>query len=703
MPDLSKFSDDEMVTSGALEIPDGSRIEPAEDPPISVKLDPSFPDSPHGIIIADLEDMMRASRRHIAQREVDWDDIDKSMRLYVDPDEGARLAAKRKSSDTRENPFDRPVRIPLMFATTMTRTAHIFGVLNSRDPYIHLQPRESGDFKGARLHEVVAAYDMEMSRITLQTWQAILSAEKYGFGIWFDTWEQDYGQIPSTADELGLSPELAQILGIPTTDTYGLTREWNNVRCIDPRKFLPDPAYPICDVQRMGYVGHFDQVSWLYINERRMDKDQGPYFNVDLARKQSSDISNRGRYDARAVDGGYTEDGYERRYPVLNLVRFQKKIIPKEWGLSPTTEPEIWWFEATADAQLNSLRTIVRAHKIPFAHNQYSYSVGELEYDEHSPFQPGMAQMIMGLQYIGDWFLNSNAANMRKMINDQVIYNDDLISRVDMNTPGPAKHIRLTQRGKSLHERGIMPINAMYGQFAITDVTQGHMNFVQMLLPMVQRMASTPDTLQGMPLPSKRTLGEVEAVSQNASMRLGVAAQLLDEQLIKPVAERLVSNRQQLTSIDQYFRIAGRLAQEFGVEPMLIRPEDLAGNYDYIVRTPTMPSDPARQAALYGSVLQILAGAPQLMNPGVDGRAINPQALFEEFLKASGISHFDQFYVQVAPPQPGALLPGQAAPKQGGAPPGNQAPGGMIDDQELARQVEMGNLVPLNSVTGGQF
>jgi hypothetical protein len=703
MPDMSRFADDEMVTEGALKLPEGSTIESAPEPPLSVKMDPSFPNSPHDRIISDLEDKVRASRRHIEQRSVDWDDIDKAMRLYVDPEEGARLAAKRKSGDMRENPFDRPIRIPLMFSTVMTRVAHIHSVLNGRDPFLHLQPRESGDFRGARLHEVIAAYDMEMSKIALQSWQATLSAEKYGFGIWYDTWEQDYGQIPSTAEELGLSPEMAAILNIPTTDTYGLTREWNNVRAIDPRKFLPDPSFPIVDVQRMGYVGHVDQVSWLYINERRMDRDQGPYINVDLARKQAVELSTRGRYDARSVDGSYSEDGYERKYPLLNLVRIQMKIIPSEWGLSMSNDPEIWWFEVTADAQLTSLRTIVRCHKGPCAHNQFTYSVGESEYDEHAPFQPGMAQMVLGLQYIGDWFLNSNAANMRKMINDQVIYNDDLISRVDMNTPGPAKHIRLTQRGKSLHERGIMPISAMYGQLMITDVTQGHMNFVQMLLPMTQRMASTPDTLQGMPLPSKRTLGEVEAVSQNASMRLGIAAQLLDEQLIRPMAERLVSNRQQFTSVEQYFRIAGRLAQEFGQEPMLIRPEDLAGNYDYIVRTPTMPSDPARQAALYGSVLQILSGAPQLMNPGPDGRAINPQAIFEEFLKASGISHFDQFYIQVAPPPQGALLPGQAAPKQGGAPPGNQVPSGMINDEELARQVEMGNLVALNSVTGGQF
>lgn len=680
-------------------------LEVMPDPPLSVRMDPEFRDSPHNEIRSELQRMVLASRRHIEQRSVDWDDVDRGMRLYVDADEGARLANKLKDNpnNRREMPFDRPFRIPLMYATVMTRVAHIHSVLNGRDPFIHLQPRESGDFRGARLHELVAAYDMEMSRIMLQTWMGVLSAEKYGFGIWYDTWEQDYGQIPSTAEELGIAPELAEMLGIPTEDTYGLTKEWNNVRAIDPRQFLPDPAFPIVDVQRMGYVGHTDLLSWLYLNERRIEDDHGPYFNVDLARQHSSGAMDRLRYDDRSVDGGYTQDAYERKYPVIPLVRIQWKIIPRDWKLSESTDPEIWWFEATANRDITQLQTIVRAHKGPCAHNQYTYSVGETEYDEHAPFQPGMAQNIMGMQYAGDWFTNSHATNMRKIVNDQVIYNDDLISRVDINTPGPAKHIRLTQKGKNLHERGIMPIQQMYGQFAITDVTQAHMGFVQQLLPMTQRMASTPDTLQGMPLPSKRTLGEVEAVQQNASLRLGIAAQLFDEQVIKPMAERLVSNRQQFTSIDQYFRINPRATQEFGIEPLLIRPEDLAGGYDYIVRTPTMPADPARQAALYGSVLQILANAPQLMNPNAQGRALNPQAIFEEFLRASGITHFDQFYTQVAPPPQGAPLPGQSPQVQGGAPPQNQAPGGMIDDQELARQVEMGNMVPLASVTGGML
>ena len=149
---------------------------------------------------------------------------------------------------------------------------------------------------------------MEMSGIEGQTWQSVISNEKYGFAVWYDSWEQDYGNIPSTAEELGLDEGLAQALGIPTEDTYGLLREWNNVRSIDPRHFLPDPAFPVCDVQNMGYVGHTDYLNWMYMEERRIDQDQGPYFNVDLARKYKAGTFDRREWDSRSVDGEYMQD-----------------------------------------------------------------------------------------------------------------------------------------------------------------------------------------------------------------------------------------------------------------------------------------------------------------------------------------------------------------------------------------------------------
>ena len=69
-----------------------------------------------------------------------------------------------------------------------------------------------------------------------------------------------------------------------------------------------------------------------------------------------------------------------------------------------------------------------------------------------------------------------------------------------------------------------------------------------------------------------------------------------------------------------------------------------------------MAPDPARQTAVWGQLLQVLAQAPQLMNPDETGQALDPIAVFDEFIRANGINYIDQFKKQVQP------MPGQAGP-----------------------------------------
>jgi hypothetical protein len=290
-----------------------------------------------------------------------------------------------------------------------------------------------------------------------------------------------------------------------------------------------------------------------------------------------------------------------------------------------------------------------------------------------------------------NWLTGSHITNARKVINDQIIYNDDLIDPYDMANPGPAKHIRLTRRGKRMQEMGQMRIQDMYGQLMVTDITKQHLETTTAIFQAFQRMSATPDTMQGMPLPTKRTLGEVQAVSQAATLRLGVAAQILDLGLVKPFADRLISNRQQFTSMTKYYRLAGRLIEQLGAEQLEIKPEDLAGEYDYIAHTPTMAPDPARQTAIWGQLLTMLAQAPQLMNPDTEGKVLNPVAVFDEFVRSAGINYLDQFKVQVQ--QEGMPLPGQLPPdaQTGASQPGVET----RSEEQIEKGVQSGNMIPL--------
>jgi hypothetical protein len=655
--------------------------------PLSERLDPKSP--LHGRLISELQNMVRSSEQHIEQRYDDWERVDEQMRLYLDIDRPARRGDKSEDTSKKNMPYKDSISMPLIYSTVMTRVAVLYSQLTARLPHIHLEGRGSEDMMGARIHEAMAEYDMEQTEIDLQIWQGLMDVERYGMAIWYDTWEEKFGYKPRT----GISPLETLLLGgeEPEERQYAKIKEWNNVRCIDPRDFRPDPNVPVSQVQEMNFVGHKDYQNYLWYAERRLEDKSGPFFNLKAARDVQTGARNDRNVDGRWESGEY-RDNQLFRYPNLPVVHFQWKLIPKDWGLSPNENPEIWWISVVDQA---STSIIIRAHRSVYAHGEFTYGVAQPDLDQHAPFVPGMGQQLIGIQDTANWLVNSHIVQAKKIINDQVIFNDDLIDPVDMASPGPAKHIRLTKRGKRAQEMGQMKIGDMYGQFGMVDVTKQHLETVQFLFPQAQRMAATPDTIQGMPLPTKRTLGEVEQVNQSATLRLGQASSLFDKQLIGPMARRLVANRQQFTSMPVAVRLTGRLIEQMseyanGATQIEIGPDDLAGNYDYIAHTPTMAPDPSRMTALWGQLLQVLAQAPQLMNPDPEtGEAIDPHAVFDEFVRSAGVNYLDQFKKTIQP------MPGQAGPGQ--MPPDQPAVGGQASAQtpeQTLKAAQSGTALP---------
>lgn len=642
--------------------------------PISERL--SSEGALHGKLIHELQIMIRASESHIEQRYDDWDRVDEQMRLYLDLERPKYEGDKGENPNKKNMPYRDSIAMPIIYSTVMTRVAVINSQLTSREPRIHYEGRGSEDMVGARTHEAMAQYDLEQSKIDMQIWQAVMDTERYGMAVWYDTWEEEYGYV----EKPGLTPLEILLMGErdeADAREFKKVKEWNNIRTIDPRDFRPDPNVPIAEPQSGNFIGHKDYQNVLWYKERQIEDRKGAFFNIEKARRVVAGQGNDRMTDGRWMDGQYLNQT-DQKYPNLPVVHLQWRIIPKDWGLSENTNPEIWWFSVVDQANAS---IIIRAHRSVYGHGQFTYAVAQPDRDAHAPFVPGLGQQLIGIQDTANWLVNSHIVQAKKIINDQVIFNDDLIDAVDMATPGPAKQVRLTKRGKRLQEMSQMKISDMYGQFGMVDVTKQHLETVQFLFPQAQRMAATPDTIQGMPLPTKRTLGEVEQVNQSATLRLGQSASLIDKQLMLPIAIRLVANRQQFTSMEVTVRLVGRLAMQLeeatgGKSQITVGPDDLAGNYDYIPHTPTMAPDPARQTAVWGQLLQVLAQAPQLLNPDpVTGEAIDPVAVFDEFVRSAGINYLDQFKKTVQP-MPGQAGPGQMPPEQPavGGQPGAMSP-----------------------------
>lgn len=648
-----------------------------EDQPLSVRL--ASGTEMHGKLCAALKDIIRDAERHVRQRYDDWDQVDQFNRLYIDLSAPATLGDKSKDDSRKEMPFKGQVAVPLIYHIIQTRVAHNFNLLTSTDPFAHLESYSSEGFRKSRLMEARLAKDCRDSMIDHQVWQALYDVERYGICMWKLGWVETYEVVPAhkvydpmTLFQRGIAPDQP----IEQVRTQG--NRWSTV---DPRNMILDSAVPSSQWYNMEYIGDWAYMNWLELDAGRLERHQGPYFNVDEARHQKRDYRRRND-DGRWMEGTY---GHKSRdpHPLLEVANIQWKLIPSEWGLSPASEQEIWQFSVVNE------ELIVRAHKLEQGDGrQFTYYTAHGDLDMHSPWVPGTGQLLLGLQRFDNWIINSHITNTKKTVNDRTIINDDLINKSDFASPNPGQIVRMTREGKMLHKTGRLGINQMYGQLQITNVTAQHLEMHQQVIQTAQRLAATPDSVTGMPLPTKRTLGEIENLSNSAVMRIGTTAQLIDGQLIGPAMLAGVENIKRFADVKELVMLTGRLVGQLGAESMMdpfmgIRGQDLQGDYEYMVRTPTMAKDPAREGATWGHIMQILSSAPQLLNPMPDGRALNPHAIFNELVRSLGVDYFDQFYFQTQP-MPPPMVAGSS----------EVTPGQPMGPEQLMAGVQAGNLVP---------
>lgn len=640
----------------------------------------------HQEMLSILNGMILDSQRFIENRSDDWDEIDSQNRLCMDLTKKRRNADRSRDAEKKELPFDGAIVIPVSRSVLTTRAVVIYSIMAQTQPFAHLQGVEGTDHYGARLLEACIERDFRLSNLPVQLWQLIINADKYSFGVWYADWReifkevevQKYAQIPLLSGLIGLKNKYEKVQRV--------VKQWTNIESINPRRFLPDPSVPIGECARKGlYIGHSRDVNWLSLAERRKSEGRGPYFNVDIAKTASPNYKrDQGKTDFGSLSN--TRSTLDTHYPDLEVHSIQMKLIPKNHKLSDSDRMEIWEFEVAGN------KAIISAERVKNPLERFTYGVGQFEPDMHAPFTPGVGTDVIGGHNLINWLSNSTVANEKKILNDQLIVNDDLFVKADMESTSPGRRVRLSKKGKILHERGLMRLDDMYSQMRMTDITGQHLQTAQNIFSFVQRMASTPDTIQAMPLPTKRTLGEVQGISSQAGVALGVAAGLLDAQVVEPVVEIMVANRQSRMTMEEAVLVAGQRKAQQGAQAVMVDKYKIQGQYDYIPRTTTMPPDPSRNLSMWMQIMQMVTSG-MLPVQQIFGKQLNLHKFVEEILFQMGINYFEEF-----------LVDGQDVQQLG--PEVSQAPGvsGMggemqaevMSNEEIEKGINAGNMVPLS-------
>jgi len=665
----------------AERLPDTRPVETvADSAPLSARLQYGTPF--HAELLGRLVQRRQLSERHISTRYDDWNQVNDHINFFIDLTRNAKKADKTVDTSGKEMPFQRAIVIPAAYATLMVRLTTLMTIYSARDPMIQVEGRGPEDMNTAKVIEGVLAYDLQRMKSALVLYGAMQDAEKYGLGIVQDTWDVEPGwqtkRLPLLPGALGqMQQAVMRRLGIePTSREWTTVKEGNIWRVVDPYMYWPDPRIPGQQIQEGEFIGHRTRRAYMYLYERSTvasGDDEGLYFNIEYLRQaRTSRQTSRERglpadRDLSAMDFRGTSDEKDRG--VFDIDSFQIKLIPREWKLSSERRPEIWWFTMADDC------CIIRAQRSPHDHGQFTYATLSPNYDAHTAFQQGNIENMDGLQRMINWLYNSHKENVQRVLNDSLIYCPEWIEEADLLNPGPARHLRITPAAKELIEQGRLSMSSLVQPLPIIDVTRQNLAEMDKLFELVQRMLGTNDPVSGQQTQDKRTLGEVERIIAASGRRMALTAQIYDLMAFQDLALRAIANRQQFTELEQYIKITGTLAQEQGVERMLVNRDNLQGNYDYVPISGIIPPDPSRFAEVWMQLMNAVAESPQLQQPDASGNVPNMHAMFKEVAHTLGARNVDQFFMQVAPVQPTVQPDGavQQAVQAGNMIPANQA------------------------------
>ncbi len=493
------------------------------------------------------------SSQHMNSRFSSWQESDKTLTAYKRVD--------NEEKNVLYNDDRKPVSIvyPHSYAILETLLSYMMSAF-FQDPIFQYSGFGPRDVIGAILLEKVVSLHSNKFKHILNLHTMFRDAFVYGAGYVVPIWKK--------------------------TPTF----EGNAILNLDPYRILPDPhvsADKLQDGEFFGWVSDHNYVSLL---EEELN-DPKHLFNarylegLDQTGTSIYQIDNSGRY----FKSGSSKYNYVGRTPYTIIEKYIK-LIPSDYNLSDSDKPEIWYFKIASDA------VVLAARKANFDHKLIPVSNIVPDYDGYSNSPVSKIEMLSGMQGLLDWLLNSHVANVRKAINDTLIYDPSLISSKDLRNPKPGKLVRMR---RSAYGRG--KIGDAIQQLKVTDITRGNVADSSWLLSGMQMLSGTDDSSMGMQRqggPERVTKAEFQGTAAGKISRLERNARIIGVQGIQDIGEFFAYHTKQVMTKEQYINVAGDwqdvLLQEYGQSidrgRMAVSPKDIDINHDVIVRDGSLPN-----------------------------------------------------------------------------------------------------------------
>lgn len=574
------------------------------------------PDSElHEKIVGRLLRRIRVASENLEGRRRSWRDIDRTLTAYIPLSD---IEKRRKCKDGQA-----PVSIvfPHSYAILETLTSFMDGVF-LKQPIFHYKGNSPEDTAGAILLEKVIEAHCQRFKVGLSLHTAFKDGLAYGIGAVFPMWKQKFGWRTQTVlDEVGQPTKESQ----PT-----LLFEGNAIENVDPYQLLLDPNYGVQAVQDSEFVGFVRRTNYYNLIE---DDDNGSVFNVRYLRSGGNQTSQF--FFSQRDDGPQIKTvGDTSVLKPIDVIYMYIKIIPKEWGIGKSESVEKWLFALAGD------KILIQAQPLDLDHDMFPIAICAPTFDGYSSAPLSRLELLDGMQELLNWLFNSHITNVRKTINDMIIYDPFVLNTSDLTDPKPGKLVRVRRAAWGKDIRGSIQ------QLQVNDVTRQNVSDAQLTMQLMDKVSGADAAMMGSLReggPERLSAAEFNGTQNQAFGRLKSMTSIVEQQLIQDIGYMFAMHTQQLMAEDTFVSTVGEwqslLLNMYGErvynDRMRVTPQDL--NIDFDVSLNGNGPDSQTEAQFWIQMFDIITRNPELY------QIIDVGKVFRFVASQLGASNVDNF------------------------------------------------------------
>jgi hypothetical protein len=567
------------------------------DYPAGLNLRPGY--DLHDKLVDKIVKRARDSASTMSNRFSAWNTIDHTLTTYIDLTDS--------EEDLKADNPEKPVSIvfPHSYAILETILGYLIAAF-FQDPIFRYEATKPDGMIGGILMEKVIALQAVKNKmmLNLHTWYRDSLA--YGFGVVTPPWKVIRGKktVKKVTKPWFGPPQMSKKF------VDAVLFEGNELNNIDPYLCLPDPNRPITELQKSEFFGWLEPANYLdLLTEERNEQD---LFNVRylsaIKGKRTSiyNFDNSGR-NTKVNIGLPNDTAYTSPTDLLNMY---VKLIPREWNIGDADYPKTYLFTVAAD------QILVRLKPLGLTHGMIPAAVIAPDYDGYTINPISRLEVLYGMQHTLDWMFNAHVANVRKAINDTIVYDPYLLNSNDLKDPKPGGLVRLR---RAAWGRGVKD---SFAQLGIVDVTRGHVADANMIVSIMDKAAGVDASTMGALRqggPERLTGAEFKGTQVGTFTRLERIAKIIGVQGMQDLGYMFAHQTQQLMSEETYVNIAGpwqeTLMREYGItdptQKIKVSPFDILVDYDLKIRDGSVPG--GNYSAVWVKMFEILASHPELL------------------------------------------------------------------------------------------